>query len=200
MMSGNTSFHPFVRVCGGGWPSGFSKHLDHTKTQVLFSFTLAAAFQNEDTVVPAPRSCCVFSPQLSQPVTYLGRPRASGRRREGRTGVHVPEKRLSAFQVKDGFGQRAGLNSPGNQHLWRTWVIEFRVQCSTCPCLCSASWALCESREEVGFGSGDTQWQWREKVMHIKTRSIGDETDLYTSDILVNTKNITKKSEIWVYF
>lgn len=38
----------------------------------------------------------------------------------------VPERNVSSPpQVKNGFRQRTGLNSPGNHHLWRTWVIKF---------------------------------------------------------------------------
>lgn len=37
----------------------------------------------------------------------------------------VPERNVSSPpQVKNGFRQRTGLNSPGNHHLWRTWVIQ----------------------------------------------------------------------------
>lgn len=89
---------------------------------------------------------------------------------------------MFAFQVKNGFGQRAGLNSPGNQHLWRTWVIEFWVQHSILLCFCTVLGALCESGEETAAGwtvvlKGSAQGQQRkvqgctmttegEKVMH----------------------------------
>lgn len=47
------------------------------------------------------------------------------------------KKQFFTFQVKNGFGQGARFDSPGNHHLWRTWVIEFYVQYSILVCLCT---------------------------------------------------------------
>lgn len=91
----------------------------------------------------------------------------------------VPERNVSSPpQVKNGFRQRTGLNSPGNHHLWRTWVIKFSefllcssiFQCLYCTMSLELKWKgierVCRATGHTVEGVGDAQWRLR-KVMHI---------------------------------
>lgn len=80
--------------------------------------------------------CCMQSPRSYNCYSRWHLPEGK------RPMVMFLQTHLSPFQVENGFGQRTGLNSPGNQHLWRTWVIAFWVHCSIFCCLCTISWAL----------------------------------------------------------
>lgn len=113
---------------------------------------------------------------------------------------------MFAFQVKNGFGQRAGLNSPRNQHLWRTWVIEFRVQHSILLCFCTVLGALCESGEETAAGwtvvlKGSAQGQ-QGKVQGCTMTTEGGKSNAYIRRLLrsrgfmsAGWKNVTYPSE-----